>query len=537
LELYKPLAQRRLASTKGEFETTESYVRRMHTEAAKPLFGSLKQESVFAFVIGQSDRGPGKLETEYDADRKVLHASARLSHAFDGSSEAGKSLNWAEFVQEHSFYTGANALGARVRVERYVQLLVRIAFSNYDQFPLADYSRDSAFAADLNLDMPAAINAKKNIRLLLVCRLVPPYAMGYTGYVEPTIDSPHEETQYYHSLNTELLEIWFFDSVTGQIYAKQKPQVIARADTSPTEAVSTEVPKVKEAAEARKSNSELVTLNVRVIDRNNRPIAGLRQDEFKVYEAGVLQPIVDFSHEEVPISYGLALDTSASLRSQLNSVIDTARTIINSNKQADETFLARFISGGKIETIQDFTSNKDLLRDGLDKLYIEGGQTAVIDGLYRAAELVGEYKKGNDDDRRRRALIVITNGEDRDSSHKEAQLFQLLREEDVQIYVIGFVNELDNDNGFIRTSPRSKAVALINQLATETGGQAFFPQSLAELSDIVNAIWRDMRTQYLINYSPTNKARDGTYRSIRVEVDESPNHDKRIALTRSGRRY
>src|SRR4051812_25107172 len=115
-------------------------------------------------------------------------------------------------------------------------------------------------------------------------------------------------------------------------------------------------------------NTELVTLNVRVIDRNNRPIDNVRENEFHVFEDGVPQPIENFSREEVPISYGLAVDTSGSLRSQLQAVIDAGKSIINSNKPGDETFLVRFISSDKIETVQDFTPNKDLLMDGLDSL-------------------------------------------------------------------------------------------------------------------------------------------------------------------------
>jgi len=280
-------------------------------------------------------------------------------------------------------------------------------------------------------------------------------------------------------------------------------------------------------------NTDLVQLHVRVIDRNNKPINDVPQTAFHVFEDGVLQPIEDFSREEVPISYGLAVDTSGSLRSQLQSVIDAGKTIINSNKQGDETFLVRFISSDKIETIQDFTSNKEALMDGLDSFYVEGGQTAVIDAVYLSAEHVSEYKNG--DDRRRRALIVITDGEDRNSFYKQEQLFARLREEDVQIFVIGFVNELDKDAGLIRKSPREKAVALINKLATETGGRAFFPDSIADLPQIANEIIRDLRTQYVIAYNPTNKTQDGSYRAIKVTVDQPTNGDKRIALTRTGR--
>ena len=282
-------------------------------------------------------------------------------------------------------------------------------------------------------------------------------------------------------------------------------------------------------------NTELVTLNVRVIDRNNRPVDNVQQSEFRVFENGVSQPIETFTREEVPISYGLAVDNSQSMRFQLQSVIDAGKTIINSNKRGDETLLVRFISKDKIEILQPFTASNDLLIDGIDNLYVEGGQTAIIDAVYLTAEHVAEYKKGDDSDRRRRALIVITDGEERNSFYTEAQLFARLREEDVQIYVIGFVNELDKDGGLIRTSPRDKAVNLINKLATETGGRAFFPQSLAELPQIASEIVRDLRTQYVLTYNPTNKARDGSFRAIKVAVDDGSSRDKRIALTRNGR--
>jgi len=282
-------------------------------------------------------------------------------------------------------------------------------------------------------------------------------------------------------------------------------------------------------------NAELVQLHVRVIDRNNKPINNVPQSEFHIFEDGVPQTIETFTREEVPISYGLAVDTSGSLRSQLQSVIDAGKTIINSNKAGDETFLVRFISSDKIETVQDFTDNKELLMDGLDSFFVEGGQTAIIDAVYLSAEHVSEYRKGDEGDRRRRALIVITDGEDRNSFYKQEQLFAKLREEDVQIFVIGFVSELDKEANLIRKSPREKAVNLINKLASETGGRAFFPDSVAELPQIANEIIRDLRTQYVISYNPTNKAQDGSFRAIKVTVDQPANSDKRIALTRTGR--
>jgi Ca-activated chloride channel family protein len=319
--------------------------------------------------------------------------------------------------------------------------------------------------------------------------------------------------------------------IAPQLGEPPPPPVLKPKPTPPPDPASAEITE----GDILKFNSELVTLNVRVIDRNNRPINNIGKDEFRVFEDGAPQPIFSFTQEEVPVIYGLAIDTSGSVRPIFTQILDAAKTIINSNKRGDETFLERFISSDKIETIQDFTANKDALMDGLDMLYIEGGQTAVIDGVYLAADHVAEYKKGNNDDRRRRALIVVTDGEDRASYYNEVQLFRQLREEDVQIYVIGFVTDLDSDKGFIRKSPREKAVNLLNRIASETGGRAFYPQSISELPEVANEIVRNLRTQYVISYDPTNKAHDGTYRSIKVQVADAPGRDKRIALTRSGR--
>ena len=133
------------------------------------------------------------------------------------------------------------------------------------------------------------------------------------------------------------------DRIAPQLGDPPPPPVL-KAKPSPTPEGGEEI----DPDSVVKINTELVNLNVRVIDRNNRPINTVRQEDFHVFEDGVAQPIDSFSREEVPISYGLAVDTSGSLRSQLLSVIDAAKTIINSNRSGDETFLVRFISSDKI---------------------------------------------------------------------------------------------------------------------------------------------------------------------------------------------
>jgi Ca-activated chloride channel family protein len=284
-------------------------------------------------------------------------------------------------------------------------------------------------------------------------------------------------------------------------------------------------------------DTNLVNLNVRVIDRNNRPVNDVPQSDFRVFEDGVQQKIEFFSREQVPITYGLVVDNSRSISSQLQQVQDAAKTIINSNKEGDEAFVVRFVDSEKIEEYQDFTANQELLHDAVDRMFAEGGQTAVIDAVMLTAEKLARYKRNDPlNDRRRRALVVVTDGEDRSSFHKQEELFDRLREEDVQIYVIGFVSELaDKDGGIIRKSTKEKAVKLINRLATETGGRAFFPNSVSELPQIAEEITKDLRTQYVIGYYPTNTARDGSFRAIRVQIADAGRRDKRIAITRPGR--
>lgn len=283
--------------------------------------------------------------------------------------------------------------------------------------------------------------------------------------------------------------------------------------------------------------TDIVGLNVRVIDRNNRPINGLTKNDFQVYEDNVLQEIDSFSKAEVPTNYTMVIDNSGSLRQQLEKVIDAGKTIIGTNKPDDETAIIRFVSSDKIEIKQEFTNDKAELFDALDNLYIEGGQTAIIDAVYLAAQMTDEYEKTrNPNDKKRRAVILVTDGEDRDSFYNEQQLFEILRESDVQIYVIGFIGDLSKEGGFIAKSPQEKAKNFLEKMAKETGGKAYFPTSVSELNGIATDIASELRTQYLVSYYPTNTKKDGSTRQIKVVVSDGPNKQKRIAVTRTSRK-
>lgn len=323
----------------------------------------------------------------------------------------------------------------------------------------------------------------------------------------------------------------FSQTPSGQSKPKLQTQPTAEPDAPRLDESGQEI----DDDEVVTVDTNLVNLHVRVIDRNNHPVEGVRQNDFRVFENGVEQQIQFVTTEEVPITYGLVVDNSGSLRNQIGQVIEAGKTIVSSNKPGDETFVVRFIDSQEIKIMQDFTSDQQSLTDALDDMFVEGGQTAVVDAVYLAAEHASEHRKGDPvDDKRRRALILVTDGEDRNSFYKTEQLFEALKEEDVQIFVIGFVNELEKDRGFISKSKRDKAVSLLDKMAKETGGRTFYPNSLSELPGIAEQITKDLRTQYVISYKPNVTARAGEFRPVRVAVTDAPNKDKRIAVTRSG---
>ena len=311
--------------------------------------------------------------------------------------------------------------------------------------------------------------------------------------------------------------------------AKPAPAAAQTPTPSPTPK------KIQEEEGIIRVDTELVNINVRVVDRNGRPIANLKKSDFTVTEDGDRQEIEYFSQSEVPTNYSLVVDNSGSLRRQLDKVIEAGKILVNTNRPYDETLIIRFVSRDKISIEQDFTNKKEYLLDALDNFYIDGGQTAVRDAVYLAADKISSYEKDRGEDRKRRAMILVTDGEDRDSFYSEAQLFEMLKETDVQIFVIGFISDLDKEAGFIRKSDQSRAKSFLEKLATDTGGKAYFPTGVEQLAGIARDIASEMRTQYSIGYLPTNIKQDGTYRHIKVAVTDGPGGVKRIPISKAGR--
>lgn len=214
---------------------------------------------------------------------------------------------------------------------------------------------------------------------------------------------------------------------------------------------------------SQKPPAQMVMLHVRVMDVNDRAVADVPQSSFQVTEDGVPQQIQLFLNKEIPLSYGLVIDNSGSLHEHIKKVVEASIRIVNSNKEADETFIIRFISSDKIETLQELTSNKQLLIDGLESLYIEAGQTAVIDAVYLSAQRLAQVKSDVANPRRK-VLVLVTDGEERNSYYREKDLLKILNASESQIYIVGLTEVVKPDK-------REKALRLLRLLASETGGR------------------------------------------------------------------
>lgn len=306
---------------------------------------------------------------------------------------------------------------------------------------------------------------------------------------------------------------------------------------TPTQNPQTQNPTATPAAPTQtqtdaQSASRTVRLNVLVTDKSNHSVGDLRQEDFRVEEDGVPQTITQFAREELPVSYTLVVDNSGSLRSVFDYMLRVGGALVAANRPGDETSLVRFVGREQITLVQDFTSRQSALERGLSSMYVEGGQTALIDALYLSARRLAEQHKG--EAARRRALVLLTDGEDRASYYKLNDLQKLLRKSDVQIFAVGIVAMLDKEGGIIRKSPREAATLLLNTLAQETGGRAFFPQNVKEIQAALNEIAQDLRTQYTLTYQSSNTDADGKFRKIQIKLNAPAQGGKRTVHARAG---
>lgn len=269
-----------------------------------------------------------------------------------------------------------------------------------------------------------------------------------------------------------------------------------------------------------------------VIDEQQRTGAEARREEISVFEDNVPQAITSFAKEELPVSYALLVDNSGSMKPVLEMVARTCGSLVVANQPGDEATIIRFVDTDNIMILQTFTDSRQALTEALTQLHTQGGQTALIDAAYLAVETVAERRR--DDAARRLAVVLITDGDERSSYYKLSQLQKLIRESGVQVFVIGFTEVVDRAGGFIHPNSREKAIKILDSIARESGGRAFYPKKVPDLIAAVGEIAHNLRTQYVVGYEPTNAARDGKFRKVEVKIADTHAAPKRIALARAG---
>ena len=272
-----------------------------------------------------------------------------------------------------------------------------------------------------------------------------------------------------------------------------------------------------------------VKANLMVLDADGKFANDIKLEDLKIYEDGAEQKITYLAKKENALNIGLVIDNTGSMRTQLERIVTAGRTFVSNLRPQDEIFLVRFVSSEKVYIVQEWTSNKTLLSNALENMYIEGGASAIIDGLYLSANKVLEREKANKS--KRGALILISDGEDRNSYYKRQQLFDLFKESDVQIFTIGLIDEIRSEK------IKKNSVGFINQLALETGGAAFILQGKnKEIEDglvqSLKAILSELNSQYVIGYTSTNQKRDGSLRKLTVQIADGAKGEKRQTFIR-----
>lgn len=280
------------------------------------------------------------------------------------------------------------------------------------------------------------------------------------------------------------------------------------APPSPQSAAPPAPPAQPAQGEPAQTPAQPVRLNVIVTDESGRAAADVKQEEIGVTEDGRPQAVTRFVMEELPVSYGLVIDNSRSVGPVINSVIRAGGLIASRNRPGDETFVMRFVDRDRIELHQDFTPDSERVRDALAGLYLEGGETAVVDALILAVKHTVAHGKAAAG--RRQALVLISDCEDRASLYKQETLVDLLRRSNVQVFVLAMPGET--------RQPPAKAKKLAETIAAESGGRAFFVKKKdgPELQAAVEEISQNLRAQYTLEYRATSAAPDGKFRKIEV---------------------
>jgi len=261
-----------------------------------------------------------------------------------------------------------------------------------------------------------------------------------------------------------------------------------------------------------------VVLHATVREGKARFVGDLEKPHFTVLEDGVPQELISFSRQDVPVAIGLLVDNSQSMMNKRSEVVAAAKAFIRASNENDEIFVIHFneqIAYGLPRNIP-FTGDWNLLDEALDRMR-QDGRTALYDAIYEGLKHLSRSKLT------KKALVVISDGGDNQSLHKDTDVVRVADLSGALFYAIGIYDPMDGD-----ANP-----GVLRKLASNTGGEAYFPKDLQEVRGLCETIARDLRSQYMMSYAPPDNPSGSDYRKIRVQVKD-PKGRKLIVRTRTG---
>ena len=259
-----------------------------------------------------------------------------------------------------------------------------------------------------------------------------------------------------------------------------------------------------------RADTNLVVIPVSVTDTVNRFVLGLHKEDFRLFDDGVEQSIAHFSGEDIPLSIGLAFDTSGSMDFKMATSRDAAGLFLKTLNPDDQAFLVEF--NDKVDLSVGFTNRPEEIRSALEKVQPRG-LTALLDAVKLS---LGEMKNARNP---RKAIVIISDGGDNHSTYTAAQIEALVREADVEIYAMGVFDPLLS---LALTPEEVSGPRLLSEIAAQTGGRAFAASVSSDLPSVAARIAIELRNQYVIGYYPKNQPRDGKYHTVEIKVSQPP---------------
>jgi VWFA-related protein len=269
-----------------------------------------------------------------------------------------------------------------------------------------------------------------------------------------------------------------------------------------------------------RSDTRIVVLHVTVIDKNGHLVTNLGREAFQVFENGQPQQIRTFKREDIPVSLGLVVDNSGSMRDKRAKVETACLALVKASNPQDEVFVVNFNDEAFLDNPRgkDFTNDIKEMEEALTRIDSRGG-TAMRDAIRMSIDHLKE--KGHKD---KRVLVVITDGNDNASLVSLETLVKASQQSEVLLYTIGLLSDEERREA-------KRAQRALDALSQATGGQSYFPKDVADVDRIAQQVARDVRNQYTIIYTPGNQTLDGSYRQIKVTANAP---GKPTVRTRSG---